>query len=65
MSTTIGIGAIVGPVIAIRWGGPGALLGFLLTAFLGSAATYTEVSLCIRYRKKLETGKILGGPMNI
>ncbi|WP_068469831.1 alanine/glycine:cation symporter family protein [Candidatus Protochlamydia phocaeensis] len=63
MSTTIGIGTIVGPVIAIHWGGPGALLGFLLTAFLGSAATYTEVNLCIRFRKKLENGQIQGGPM--
>lgn len=63
MSTTIGIGTIVGPVIAIRWGGPGALLGFLITAFLGSAATYTEVSLSIKHRKQLESGEIQGGPM--
>lgn len=63
MSTTLGIGTIVGPVIAINYGGPGALLGFLLTAFFGSAATYTEVGLCIKFRKKLETGEILGGPM--
>lgn len=63
MSTTLGIGTIVGPVIAIHWGGPGALVGFLLTAFFGSAATYIEVNLCIKFRKKLENGVILGGPM--
>src|SRR5579883_861770 len=63
MSTTLGISTIVGPVIAIRLGGPGALLGFLITAFLGSAATYTEVSLSVQYRKKLESGAIMGGPM--
>lgn len=63
MSTTIGIGTIVGPVIAIHWGGPGALIGFILTAFFGSAATYLEVNLCIRYREKLPSGQILGGPM--
>lgn len=63
MSTTLGIGTIVGPVIAIHWGGPGALVGFLLTAFFGSAATYTEVNLCIKFRKKLENGAIEGGPM--
>ncbi len=63
MSTTLGIGTIVGPIVAIRWGGPGALLGFLLTAFFGSAATYTEVDLSIKYRKKLSSGQILGGPM--
>lgn len=63
MSTTIGISTIVGPVIAIKLGGPGALFGFLLTAFFGSAATYLEVNLSIQHRKKLENGQIMGGPM--
>ncbi len=63
MSTTLGISTIVAPVIAISIGGPGALLGFLLTAFFGSAATYAEVNLCIQHRKKLDNGIIMGGPM--
>lgn len=63
MSTTIGIGTIAGPVIAIHLGGPGALLGFLLSAILGSAATFTEVNLCIKFRNKLQSGFIVGGPM--
>jgi AGCS family alanine or glycine:cation symporter len=63
MSTTLGIGTIVGPVIAIRLGGPGALLGFLLTAFFGSAATYMEVVLSLRFRQKLPSGEVSGGPM--
>ncbi len=63
MSTTVGISTIVAPIIAISLGGPGALLGFLLTAFFGSAATYAEVNLCIQYRKRLENGIIMGGPM--
>ena len=63
MSTTIGISTIVAPVIAIRLGGPGALIGFLLTSFFGSAATYTEVHLGIRYRERLPHGGIMGGPM--
>ncbi len=63
MSTTLGIGTIVGPVIAIHLGGPGALLGFLLTSFFGAAATYVEVSLSIRSRLKLPSGQIMGGPM--
>jgi AGCS family alanine or glycine:cation symporter len=63
MSTTLGIGTIVGPVIAVSLGGPGALLGFLLTSFFGSAATYVEVSLSIRSRYKLPSGQIMGGPM--
>lgn len=63
MSTTIGISTIVSPVIAISLGGPGALLGYLLTSLFGSAATYAEVNLCIQHRKKLEDGTIMGGPM--
>lgn len=63
MSTTLGISTIVGPVIAIHLGGPGALFGFLLSSFFGSAATYLEVTLCIKHRKKLESGAIMGGPM--
>lgn len=63
MSTTLGISTIVSPVIAISLGGPGALFGYLLTSFFGSAATYTEVNLCIQHRRKLENGTIMGGPM--
>lgn len=63
MSTTLGIGTIVGPIIAIHLGGPGALLGFLLTSLLGSAATFTEVSLCVKFRTRLKSGLIIGGPM--
>jgi AGCS family alanine or glycine:cation symporter len=63
MSTTLGIGTIVAPVIAIALGGPGALPGFLLTAFFGSAATYAEVKLSVIYRKQSDSGKIMGGPM--
>lgn len=63
MSTTLGMGTIVAPIIAISYGGPGALIGFLLTAFFGSAATYSEVSLSIQHRKKLDNGMIMGGPM--
>lgn len=63
MSTTLGIGTIVAPVMAIYWGGPGALIGFLLTAFLGSAATFTEVGLSLKYRQTKPSGEIAGGPM--
>lgn len=63
MSTTLGISTLVGPVIAIKLGGPGALLGFLLTAFFGSAATYAEVCLSVHLRKKQESGEVMGGPM--
>jgi AGCS family alanine or glycine:cation symporter len=63
MSTTLGIGTMIGPIIAIHVGGPGALLGFLLATFFGSAATFTEVHLCLKYRQKEASGEIMGGPM--
>jgi AGCS family alanine or glycine:cation symporter len=63
MSTTLGISTLVGPVIAIQLGGPGALLGFLLTSFFGAAATYVEVCLSIHHRKKMDSGEVMGGPM--
>lgn len=63
MSTTMGISTIAGPVIAMQLGGPGALLGFLLSAFFGSAATYMEVNLSVQHRKQLPSGAYMGGPM--
>ncbi len=41
------------------WG----FIRFPFNRFFGSAATYTEVNLCIQYRKKFEDGAIMGGPM--
>lgn len=63
MSTTLGLSTIVAPVIAMQLGGPGALLFFLLTAFFGSAATFIEVNLSLQHRKRLQTGLVMGGPM--
>ncbi len=63
MSTTIGISTIVSPIIAIKLGGAGAVLGFILATFLGAAVNFTEVTFALRYRKKAADGKILGGPM--
>ncbi|MBD3231914.1 amino acid carrier protein [Candidatus Dependentiae bacterium] len=63
MSTSIGIGNIVSPIIAIKLGGPGALLGFLLAAIFGSASTFVEVTFALKYRKENLDGTISGGPM--
>lgn len=65
------IGNIAGVAIAIHWGGPGALFWMWVTAFLGMATKYTEVTLAQQYRtverpdhdaKKWE-GTLAGGPM--
>lgn len=63
MSTTIGISTIVSPFIAMRLGGPGAILGFLLATFLGAAVNFTEVTFALSYRKTHLGKGIAGGPM--
>jgi alanine or glycine:cation symporter, AGCS family len=63
MSSSIGIGNIVSPVIAIKLGGPGALIGFILATIFGSAATYTEVTFALKNRSRNKDGSINGGAM--
>jgi len=63
MATSLGIGNIIAPVIAIGFGGPGALFGFLLATIFGSATTFVEVAKAIKYRERSEDGTISGGPM--
>jgi AGCS family alanine or glycine:cation symporter len=69
LSATVGIGNIAGVAIAIHWGGPGALFWMWVTAALGMATKYTEVTLAQRYRDVEEThghaweGTVSGGPM--
>ncbi len=63
MSTIIGIAVIVGPVVTIQLGGPGALVYFLLTNIFGSILSYAEVTFAVTYRKRLPDGTIMGGPM--
>jgi len=69
LSATVGIGNIAGVALAIHWGGPGALFWMWVTAFLGMATKFTEVTLAQKYRnveattgKKWE-GTVSGGPM--
>lgn len=68
LSATVGIGNIAGVAIAIHWGGPGALFWMWVTAVLGMAVKYTEVTLAQHYRV-VETssdklvGSVSGGPM--
>jgi AGCS family alanine or glycine:cation symporter len=63
MSTTVGLGTMISPVIAIRLGGPGALLGYFLCMLFGSAATFVEVASAVAHRKRFADGSISGGPM--
>ncbi len=70
LSATVGIGNIAGVAIAIHWGGPGALFWMWVTAFVGMATKFSEVTLAQKYRDvdpvggshKWE-GAVAGGPM--
>ena len=70
LAATVGIGNIAGVAIAIHWGGPGALFWMWVTAALGMAVKYTEVTLAQRYRDVSPDhdphrweGSVAGGPM--
>ena len=68
LSATVGIGNIAGVALAVHWGGPGALVWMWLTAVLGMATKYAEVTLSMHYRSVHEgadkvVGTVSGGPM--
>lgn len=63
MGTTIGMGNMVGPTIAIMTGGPGALLWLVIYIFLSSALKYAEVVFALRTRVTTPDGHVVGGPM--
>lgn len=62
LSATVGIGNIAGVAIAIHWGGPGAIFWMWVTALLGMATKFTEVTLAQKFRINTPTG-VAGGPM--
>jgi len=63
MATTIGMGNMVGPTVAIYAGGPSALFWLVIYMFFASATKYTEVCFAIKTRVKTENGHLIGGPM--
>ena len=62
MSTTIGMGSITVPSIAVAAGGPGALFWLVVYAFFGAVTKFVEVMFALKLRKKLPDGSVLGGP---
>lgn len=63
MATTIGMGNVVGPSIAIMIGGPGALFWLLVYIFFGAVTKFAEVTFALFSRIKTADGHIIGGPM--
>ncbi len=72
LSATVGIGNIAGVALAIHYGGPGALFWMWITAVLGMATKFSEVTLA-QYYRDVELagpgdgpswlGTVSGGPM--
>lgn len=63
MGTSLGMGNIVGPSVAIVIGGPGALFWLVLYAFFGGVTRFVEATFAIVTRKKAADGHIVGGPV--
>ena len=62
LSATVGIGNIAGVAGAISLGGAGAVFWMWISALLGMAIKYAEITLAVKYRQK--TGnEFCGGPM--
>lgn len=62
MSTTIGMGNVVMPAIAIAIGGPGALFWLVAYSFVGCVTKFAEVTFALHARKTTAAGYIMGGP---
>jgi len=62
MATTIGMGNIVGPSMAIAIGGPGALFWLILYIFIGAGTKFVEVAFSVYCRSISDNGEIVGGP---
>ncbi len=62
MSTTLGMGNIVSPSIAIALGGPGALFWMTMYTVFGSVTKYVEVFFAVKYKRYAQDGSIIGGP---
>lgn len=63
LAATIGTGNVVGVVLAMTTGGPGALLWMMLSAMIGLSTKLTESTLSVKYRLKDGSGLPTGGPM--
>lgn len=63
LSGTLGTGNIAGTAAAVALGGAGAVFWMWISAFLGMAVKYGEITLAMAYRRKQPDGSWLGGPM--
>ena len=63
LASTIGGSNIIGVPVAIAFGGPGAVFWMWVTAIIGSATKFSEVTLGINTARKTRKVTYVGGPM--
>jgi len=63
LSATVGLGNIASVAVAIKAGGPGAVVWMILLGVLGMSAKFNECTLAQVYRKIRPDGTVHGGPM--
>ena len=62
LSGTVGTGNIAGVAGAISIGGAGAIFWMWISALIGMAVKFAEISVSVKYREK-KGGNYIGGPM--
>lgn len=63
LAGTVGTGNIAGITTAITLGGAGSIFWLWITALIGMATKYSEVTLAVKYRERNQYGDWVGGPM--
>jgi len=62
MSSTLGVGTIVGTTTAIVVGGAGAVFWMMFCGLFSMAIKFSELALAVHYREKNDQGNWTGGP---
>ena len=65
LAANVGTGNIIGVVVAVSTGGPGAVFWCMVTGLLGMTTRYAECLLTLCHRRRDEHGQIVGGPMYV
>jgi len=63
LSATVGLGNIAGVAVAMKSGGPGAIIWMMLLGIIGMTAKFNECTLAQVYRRIKPDGTVHGGPM--
>lgn len=62
MSTSLGMGCIAVPPLAVAVGGPGALFWLVVYSFFGCVTKFTEVVFSLHFKSVSKSGYVFAGP---